>query len=362
MVVPGAVGGVSGQEVPSQFGGAKKGRKGKKVAKGKKRGGAEDNDDNDSVYSTGSDGGDSSAEKLIASYVGGAKRGAAKRRQLEDTIAILEAQIKREMNIKKKDELTKFLETTKTKLKNKKAYNEYMPIESSPSYEDLRKFELGFDKIDKNLPKHVKDFYHIRDLIISRNLGDESIKVRDEDIKIAIKLINRDRTGEMINFRDTEGNDLLYYTNLIGFEDIENALQAKKKKLEESESKGGAKKDKKKSKGKKRGGNEGCVAQYGGEDQVMGVAGEVNQQSEPALVGGAKKGKKGKKDKKRGGGGAEVEAFNAVPNPGAPLGGFDTLLVDLKKQVGGKYKNKGGAFKLYARELSALSKKLQKLV
>jgi hypothetical protein len=67
-----------------------------------------------------------------------------------------------------------------------------------------------------------------------------------------------------------------------------------------------------------------------------------------------------KKSKKQRGG---VEPFNPSAISNADLqGGFDSLLADLKKQVGGRYKSKGGAFSLYARELNALSKKLRKLI
>jgi hypothetical protein len=77
------------------------------------------------------------------------------------------------------------------------------------------------------------------------------------------------------------------------------------------------------------------------------------------MEGGAKK-RKGKKGKKQSGG---VEPFNPSASSNADLqGGFDSLLADLKKQVGGRYKSKGGAFSLYARELNALSKKLRKLI
>ena len=153
---------------------------------------------------------------------------------------------------------------------------------------------------------------------------------------------------------------------------------------------GGAKKGKKEKKGKKRGGD--------GHGEFDSVVGGVKDQEVPALaVGGGKKKslkgkkrggadcgmdagataeymvssyagggkKKGSKGKKRGGAeGGEVEAFNAgdAAKQADALGGFNSLLYDLEKQVGGKYKKKGGAFKLYARELSSLSKKLSKLV
>jgi len=115
---------------------------------------------------------------------------------------------------------------------------------------------------------------------------------------------------------------------------------------------GGAKKGKKEKKGKKRGGAD-C-----GMD-----AGATAEDMLGAYEGGGKK--KGRKGKKRGGAeGGEVEAFNAgdAAKQADALGGFNSLLYDLEKQVGGKYKKKGGAFKLYARELSSLSKKLSKLV
>lgn len=105
---------------------------------------------------------------------------------------------------------------------------------------------------------------------------------------------------------------------------------------------GGAKS---KRKGKKRGGD--CGYMSGGEDYEM------------EMEGGAKR--RGRKGKKRGGAEGDVEPFNADNSDLAPaMGGFDSLLADLKKQVGGG-KKKGGAFKLYAKELAALSKKLKKL-
>jgi hypothetical protein len=77
------------------------------------------------------------------------------------------------------------------------------------------------------------------------------------------------------------------------------------------------------------------------------------------MEGGAKR--RGRKGKKRGGAEGDVEPFNAGNSDLAPaMGGFDSLLADLKKQVGGG-KKKGGAFKLYAKELASLSKKLKKL-
>ncbi len=125
------------------------------------------------------------------------------------------------------------------------------------------------------------------------------------------------------------------------------------------EYKGGGKKRGKGRKSKKQGGD-GCTPQVGG-DEVVGAVGGVKNQAEPASIVGGKSCKKERRCKKRGG--ADVEPFDAASTPEASaLGGFDSLLVDLKKQVGGKYKHKGGAFKLYAKELSALSKKLKKLV
>lgn len=88
--------------------------------------------------------------------------------------------------------------------------------------------------------------------------------------------------------------------------------------------------------------------QRGGDDDEGEYNGGMN--------GGAKK----RKGKKQSGG---VEPFNPSASSNANLqGGFDSLLADLKKQVGGRYKSKGGAFSLYARELNALSKKLRKLI
>ena len=200
MVVPGAVGGVSGQEVPSQFGGAKKGRKGKKSTKGKKRGGAED--DYDSV-----DGG-SSAEQEIGGYLGGAKNKGRK--------------------------------GTKGKKDKKRGgvdQDEYRDDEAESLIEDTR-----------NMTDNVT-FYYIKDLIMSTNAGSRSIGMTKKDINNIIKLIQEDNSGDVINFIDADGNDLLHYANLRGFEDIAKAIEAKKNELKESESKGGAKKDKKKSKG-----------------------------------------------------------------------------------------------------------------
>jgi hypothetical protein len=149
---------------------------------------------------------------------------------------------------------------------------------------------------------------------------------------------------------------------------------------------GGAKKGKKGAKGKKRGGDfDSAVGGVEDQETLAAVGGgkkkdkkdrkkkggnqeednsiEGGETAERMIVnyqGGADK-KKASKGKKRGG--AEVEPFNAGNATQADaLGGFDSLLSDLKQQVGGKYKKKGGAFKLYARELSSLSKKLQKLV
>jgi len=100
---------------------------------------------------------------------------------------------------------------------------------------------------------------------------------------------------------------------------------------------------------KKRGGAE-EVAVEGGMTTPEKVVG--------AYEGGAKR--RSRKGKKRGGDGAPVEAFNEGGSEAPVLGGFNSLLDDLKKQVGGS-KQKGGVFKLYAKELAALSKKLKKL-
>lgn len=110
---------------------------------------------------------------------------------------------------------------------------------------------------------------------------------------------------------------------------------------------GGAKRRGRKGKGKKRGGADGAMEEGGSMSPEEAVA---------SYEGGGKK--RGRKGKKRGG--AEVEAFDKGGSEAPALGGFNSLLDDLKKQVGGA-KHKGGAFKLYAKELAALSKKLKKL-
>lgn len=115
----------------------------------------------------------------------------------------------------------------------------------------------------------------------------------------------------------------------------------------------------KKRKSKKRGGAEEGGAEEGGAEEGGSYVTTAEAAVE-AMQGGAKK----RKSKKRGGAYDVPEAFDAGADKAAPaLGGFDNLLADLKQQVGGKYKKKrGGAFKLYAKELESLSKKLKKLM
>lgn len=112
----------------------------------------------------------------------------------------------------------------------------------------------------------------------------------------------------------------------------------------------------KKRRSKKRGGAEGdAEGDAEGADTVEG--GETAEKAVAVLGGGSKK----RGSKKRGG--ADPEAFNAGDSTMASaMGGFDNLLADIKQQVGGKSKTKGGAFKLYAKELESLSKKLKKLL
>ena len=238
-VVPGAVGGVEGQEEPSQFGGAKKGKK--KFKKG------------------GADNG-GSLEDTLASYVGGAKKKSKSKKKRGGAEGDMGAE--------------GGMEPTATE---------------------------GGEYMDGGAKKKSK---------------------------------SKKKRGGAEGGMDAEGG--MEPTATEGGEYMD----------------GGAKK-KSKSK-KKRGGAEGGMDAEGGMEPTATEGGEY--------MGGAKNKRKSKK--KRGGASCGgVEPFNAgAPSQADAMGGFDALLADLKKQVGGEYKKKGGAFKLYAKELSSLSKKLKKLV
>ena len=303
-VVPGAVGGVSGQEEPSQFGGAKKGQKSRK---GKKRGGADED--------TTVDGGDSVEDTILAYEGGGKKKGRkvtkGKKRggvPMDDIFNTIKESIQKDPSSRTNEEKNEIL----------------------------------------NLIKNTADIAIYKEPNTGNNLFHYAVLANDDrNLDYIHELLKNNAIGM------DRSNNQYRSPYSIASPNVRDFLRNRQPFYKREEWFGGAKKGRK---SKKRGGADG-VEPFNAENttQTDALGGFDSLLSDlKKQVGGTYKKK---------GGADEVEPFNAGNATQADaLGGFDSLLSDLKKQVGGKYKKKGGAFKLYARELSSLSKKLQKLV